>query len=100
MIPPTRVWGVRQPTIPIRGLIDATVNTGTLEPTQLGRKTSTEVASMGKVTPKVSNLNAHRLTKDDVTGAVYLDVITASIGRMVIGHTEPEGPTIEEVMDQ
>ena len=71
------------------------------EPTQPDRKTSTDVATMGKMTSRVSSLNAGRIVQDDSTGAVYLDVIATSMGQMVIGSTEPkEGPTIEDITDK
>ena len=39
--------------------------------------------------------------KDDKMGLMYLDMIAASILRMVIGSTETrEGPTIEDMTDQ
>ena len=39
--------------------------------------------------------------QDNSTRSVYLDTISASIGRMVIGSTETrEGPTIEDMTDQ
>ena len=34
-------------------------------------------------------------------GLVYLDTVMASIGRMVLGSSEPtEGPAIEDITDQ
>ena len=51
--------------------------------------------------PRVSSMSTSRVVRDDSTGSVYLDTITASIGRMVLGSKEPnEVPTIEDIMDQ
>ena len=101
VISPTRVLAARQPTTLTRSLVDTVVNTEMAEPAQPARKTSIEVAIMGKMTPRVSSLNAGRIVRDNSTGAVYLDVIAASMEWMVIGSTEPkEGPTIEDVTDK
>ena len=97
----TRVLAVRQSATLTRSLIDTAVNTETSEPTQPDRKTSTDVATVGKMTSRVSSLNAGQIVQDDSTGAVYLDIIATSIGWIVIGSTEPkEGLTIEDVMDK
>ena len=53
------------------------------------------------MTSRISSINAGRIIQDNSTGAVYLDIIAASMGRMVIGSTESnENPTIEDVTDQ
>ena len=41
--------------------------------------------------PKVSHMHASRVVRDDSTGSVYLDIITASIERMMIG-----GPNVDD----
>ena len=58
--------------------------------------------SIGMVSnPGLSSIISSRVVKDDTTGLVYLDTVTMSIGRMVLGSTESsEGPTIEDVTDQ
>ena len=58
--------------------------------------------AMGMVlNPGMLSISSSQVVKDDETGLVYLDMIAASIGRMVIGSTETrEGPTIEDVTDQ
>ena len=51
--------------------------------------------------PGMLSISSSWVVKDNEMGLVYLDTITTSIGRMVIGSTETrEGPTIEEVTDQ
>ena len=58
--------------------------------------------SIGMVSsPGLSSVSTSRVVKDNTTGLVYLDTITTSIGRMVLGSSEPsEGPTIEDITDQ
>ena len=93
VVPLTRVLAVRQSATPTQSLIDTVVNTETLEPTQPDTKTSTDVATVGKMTWRVSSLNTGQIIRDDSTGAVYLDIIATSMGRMVIGSTEPKKKT-------
>ena len=51
--------------------------------------------------PDLSSISSSWVVKDDTTGLVYLDTITTSIGRMVLGSMESsEGPTIEDTTDQ
>ena len=51
--------------------------------------------------PGMSSISSSWVVKDNETGLVYLDTMTTSIGRMVIGSMESnEGPTIEDVTDQ
>ena len=92
-VPLTRVLAVRQSATLTQGLVDTAVNMETLEPAQPDRKTSTDVATMGKMTSRVFSLNAGRIIWEDSTGAMYLDIIAASMGQMVIGSTEPKKKT-------
>ena len=51
--------------------------------------------------PRVSSMSSSRVVWDNSTGSIYLDTVTASIGRMVLGSMEfSEGPTIEDITDQ
>ena len=58
--------------------------------------------SIGMVSnPSLSSISSSQVVKDDTTGLVYLDTVTTSIGRMVLGSMESsEGPTIEDITDQ
>ena len=60
------------------------------------------VMSIGMISnPGMSSICSSQVVKDDKTGLVYVDTVTMSMGRMVIGRTESnEGPTIEDVTDQ
>ena len=93
VVPLTRVLAVRQSATLTRSFIDTTVEMETLEPAQLARKTSNDVATMGKMTLRVSSLNAGQIIQDDSTGAVYLDIIATSMGRIVIGSTKHKKKT-------
>ena len=98
---PTRTLAVRQSTTLTRGFIDTAVNTELSEPTRPDGRTSADVSAVGRMASKVSSINAGRIILDNSTRAMYLDIIAASMGQMVIGSTEPkEGPTIEDLMDQ
>ena len=71
------------------------------EPAQLGRRTPTEVPAVERMTPRISSISTSRIVQDNSTGCVYLDTIAVSIGRMVLGGSEPsEGPAIEDITDQ
>ena len=51
--------------------------------------------------PSLSGISSSQVVKDNTTGLVYLDTVTTSIGRMVLGSTESnEGPKIEDITDQ
>ena len=58
--------------------------------------------SIGMVSnPCLSSISSSWVVKDDTMGLVYLDTVTTSIGRMVLGSSEPsEGPVIEDITDQ
>ena len=58
--------------------------------------------AMGMVSnPGMSSISSSRVVKDDKMDLVYLDTITTSIERIVIGSMETrEGPTIEDMTDQ
>ena len=58
--------------------------------------------SIGMVSsPGLSSISSSRVVKDNTTGLVDLDTVTTSIGRMVLGGSEPsEGPAIEDITDQ
>ena len=55
--------------------------------------------SIGLVTtPGISSVSSSRMVKDDTTGLVYMDTVTTSIGRVVLGRSGPnEGPVIEDI---
>ena len=53
------------------------------------------------VTPSISSVSSSSVIKDDIVGLVYMDTVTTSIGRVILGSSDPsEGPIIEDVTDQ
>ena len=63
----------------------------TPEPPQPDPKHLMDMMVIGAMAPRVSHVHASQVVRDDSTGSVYLDTITASIERMVIG-----GPDIDD----
>ena len=47
---------------------------------------------IGAMAPKVSQVHVSRVVRDDSTGSVYLNTITASIERMTIGGPDVDDP--------
>ena len=58
--------------------------------------------SIGMVSiPGLSSISLSWVVKDNTMGLVYLDTMTTTRGRMVLGSSEPsEGPVIEDITDQ
>ena len=99
--PPTRALAVVQPSTLPQGFINTMTCTRMPEPTQLGRRTPTEVSAVEGMTLRISSISTSRIVWDNSTRSVYLDTIAASIGRIVLGSLEPsEGPAIEDITDQ
>ena len=89
------------PMVPMFPSIRALAVVQPITPPQLNQGTSADVATVERMMLRVSSVSTSRVVWDDSTGSVYLDTIAASIGKMVLGSTEPnEGPTIEDIMDQ
>ena len=64
-----------------------------------------DVRSIGMVaTTGISSVSASRVIQDDTTRSIYMDTITASIGRVVLSRPDPDmssaGPTIEDITGQ
>ena len=53
--------------------------------------------------PGVATMSTSCIVKDEVTGITYMDMVTTSVGRVVLSSPEQEipaqGPTIEDVTD-
>ena len=52
----------------------------------------TNMMVIGAMAPKLSHMHASRVVRDNSTGSVYVDTITASIERMTIG-----GPDVDDL---
>ena len=75
------------------------------ESTQTSQGTHMDVRSIGMVaTTGISSVSASRVVQDDTTGSIYMDTITASIGRVVLSRPDlgvpSAGPTIEDITGQ
>ena len=81
---------IRSPAPP-RGPMAIVACWNTPEPPQPDPKHPTEMMAIGAMAPSVFHMHASQVVRDDSTGSVYLDTITASIERMVIG-----GPDIDD----
>ena len=92
---------VRLPTLP-HGFAGVVACLKTLELVEVDQGMPVGPISIGMVSnPGLSSISSSRVVKDDTTGLVYLDTVTTSIGRMVLGSMESsEGPTIEDITDQ
>ena len=72
---------------------------------QTSQGTPMDVRSIGMVaTIGISSVSASRVVQDDTTRLIYMDTITASIGRVVLSRLDPDvssaGPTIEDITGQ
>ena len=92
---------VRLPTLP-HGFARVVTFLRTPELVEVDRETPVGTMSIGMVlSPGLSSISSSWVVKDDTMGLVYLDTVMTSIGRMVLGSSEPsEGPTIEDITDQ
>ena len=68
-----------QPPMLPRGLMAMASHLNTSEPPELELEPSTDVAVIGANTPRVSQVNASWVVRDESTGSVYLHTITASL---------------------
>ena len=100
--PPARTLAlVRPPTLP-HSFAGVAACLRTPELVEVDQNTPVSMMAMGMASnPGMLSISSSWVVKDDEMGLVYLDTVTTSIGRMVIGSTETrEGPTIEDVTDQ
>ena len=69
-------------------------------PPELELEPSADVAVIEANTPRVSQVNASRVVRDESTGSVYLDTITASIGRVVISGPDTDVPATSSIIEE
>ena len=72
----------------------------TSEPPELELEPSADVVVIGANTPRVSHVNASQVVRDELTGSVYLDTITASIGRVVISAPDADVPATSSIIEE
>ena len=70
------------------------------KPTHLDPEPPTDVAVIGANAPRVSHMNAGQIVRDESTGSIYLDTITASIGRMVISGPDTDVPATSSIIKE
>ena len=75
------------------------------ESAQTSQGTPMDIRSIGMVTTTgISSVSASRVIQDDTIRSIYMDTITASIGRVVLSGPDPDmssaGPTIEDITGQ
>ena len=98
----TRALMLRWPLTPPQGFAGVTACLKTPEVVEVGREMPVGTMSIGLVTtPGISSVSSSRMIKDDTTGLVYVDTVTTSLGRVVLGRPDQiEGPIIEDITDQ
>ena len=89
-----------QPPMPPQGLMAMASHLNMLEPPELELEPSVDVAVIGVNTPRVSHMNASRVVRDESTGSVYLNTITASIGRVVISGPDAGVPATSSIIEE
>ena len=100
--PPVRALALRWlPTLP-QGFTRVMACLKTPEVMEVGQEMPKGSMSIGLVsTPGISSVSSSRVVKDDMTGLVYMDTMTISVGRVVLGRSDSnEGPVIEDITDQ
>ena len=88
-----------QPPMLPQGLMAIVSHLNTSEPPELEPEPSADVAVIGANTPRVSQVNASRVVRDESTGSVYLNTITASIGRVVISGPNADVPATSSIIE-
>ena len=92
------VRAVTQPPMLPQGLMAMASHLDMPDPPELELEPFVDVAVIWANTPRVSHVNATRVVRDESTGSVYLDTITASIGRVVI--SGPNGPATSSIIEE
>ena len=70
------------------------------EPPELEPEPSADMAAIRANTPRVSQVNASWVVRDESTGSVYLDTITTSIGRVVISGPNANVPATSSIIEE
>ena len=89
-----------QPPMLPQGLMAIASHLNMSEPPELELEPPTDVAVIGANTPRVSQVNASWVVRDESTGSVYLDTITASIGRVVISGPDANVPATSSIIEE
>ena len=100
--PPARALALKQlPTLP-GGFTRVIAYQKTPEVMEVGWETPMGSMFIGLVsTPGISSVSASHVVKDDMMGLVYMNAVTTSVGRVILGKSDlNEGPIIEDITDQ
>ena len=99
---PARALALRWLPTPPQGFTTVTVCLKTPEVMEIGQEMPVGTMVIWLVmTPSISSVCSSHVVKDNTMGLVYLDTVTTSIGRVVLGGSDPnEGPVIEDITDQ
>ena len=89
-----------QPPMLPQGLMAIASRLNMSEPPELELEPSADVVVIGANTPRVSQMNASQVVRDESTGSVYLDTITTSIGRVVISGPNADVPTTSSIIEE
>ena len=100
--PPARALELKWlPTLP-QGFTRVMACLKTPEVVEVGWEMPMGSMSIGLVlTPGISSVSSSHVVQDDTMGLVYMDTVTTSIGRVILGRSgSNEGPIIEDITDQ
>ena len=102
--PPSKALALVRPPNPPRGFTDVTSCLKAPKFMEIGRDMPISAMSIGLVaTPGISSVSLTRMMKDDMMGLVYMDTVTTSVGRVILGGDSvdsPGRPIIEDVTGQ
>ena len=102
--PPSKALALVRPPTPPRGFTDVTSCLKAPEFMEISSNMPVGPMSIGLVaTPGISSVSLERVMKDDTMGLVYMDTVTTSVGRVILGEDSvdsPGRPVIEDITDQ
>ena len=100
--PPARALALKRPPTLSQGFTRVTACLKTLEVVEVGWEMPVGSMSIGLVlTPGISSVSSSHVVQDDMMGLVYMDTVTTSVGRVILGRSGlNKGPIIEDITDQ
>ena len=91
--PPARALALRWPPTLPQGFARVMACLKTPEVMEVGQEMPVGTMSIGLVmTPSISSVSSSHVVKDDTMGLVYMDTMTTSIGRVILGRSDPKRP--------
>ena len=102
--PPSKALALVRPPTPPRGFTDVTSCLKAPEFMEISSNMPISPMSIGLVaTPGISSVSSTRVMKDDTMGLVYMDTVTTSVGRVILGEDSANSPgrlVIEDITGQ